>query len=168
MPRSNSTCFLFIFCIALVAAACGGDDDGPTEPTPVEPPPPPAVTLTGTWSGRAEGAFVTGDAMATLTQTGSDVTGDWSMQMPAALVAFGAPAELDLEGPVSGTVTDMTAELSFGFLEIEAFAQYVDTSECAIDVSVSSFDATMLEATWATNAMCQPPVVDEGTLSFTR
>lgn len=163
MSRSNISHFLFVFCIALVAAACG--DDGPTEPTPVEPPP---VTLTGTWSGRAEGGFVTGDAMATLTQTGSDVTGDWSMQMPAALVAFGAPAELDLEGPVSGTVTDMTAELSFGFLEIEAFAQYVDTSECAIDVSVSSFDATMLEATWATNAMCQPPVVDEGTLSFTR
>ena len=166
MSRSNSSRFLFILCIALVAAACGGDD-GPTEPTPVEPPPPP-VTLTGTWSGRAEGGFVTGEAMATLTQTGSDVTGDWSMQMPAALVALGAPAELDLEGPVSGMVTGMTAELSFGFVEIEAFAEYVDTSECAIDVSVSSFDATMLEATWATNAMCEPPVVDEGTLSFTR
>jgi hypothetical protein len=165
MSRSNSSRFLFILCIALVAAACG--DDGPTEPTPVEPPPPP-VTLTGTWSGRAEGGFVTGEAMATLTQTGSDVTGDWSMQMPAALVALGAPAELDLEGPVSGTATGMTAELSFGFVEIEAFAEYVDTSECAIDVSVSSFDATMLEATWATNALCQPPVVDEGTLSFTR
>ena len=168
MSRRNSSRFFFIVCIALVAAACGGDDAGPTEPTPVEPPAPPAVTLTGTWSGRAEGAIVTGDAMATLTQTGSDVSGDWSMQMPAALVLLGAPAELDLEGPVSGTVTDMTAELSFGFLEIEAFAQYVDTSECAIDVSVSSFDATMLEATWATNAGCPPPFVDMGMLTFTR
>ena len=100
----------------MLAAACGGDD-GPTAPTTGPEPEPEPITLTGSWSGRVEGTFVTGDASAELTQDGADVTGDWSMQMPAALVALGAPAEIELEGPVTGTVTDMTAALSFGFLE---------------------------------------------------
>ena len=163
MLKSNSARVAVILCFALVAAACG-DDDSPAAPTTPEPEPEP-ITLTGSWSGRVEGIFVKGEASAMLTQDGSDVTGDWSMQMPAALIALGAP-EIDLEGPVTGTVTDMTAALSFGFLE--AFAAYFGSTECAIDVSVTSFDQTMLEATWETNASCQPPVVDEGTLSFTR
>ena len=164
MLKSNSARVAVILCFALVAAACG-DDDSPAAPTTPEPEPEP-ITLTGSWSGRVEGIFVNGEASAMLTQDGSDVTGDWSMQMPAALIALGAPAEIDLEGPVTGTVTDMTAALSFGFLE--AFAAYFGSTECAIDVSVTSFDQTMLEATWETNASCQPPVVDMGTLSFTR
>lgn len=166
MSRSNSSRFLFIFCIALVAAACGGDD-GPTAPTTTEPEPEPEpILLTGSWSGRVEGVLVTGEASATLSQDGADVTGDWSMQMPAALVAVGAPADVDLAGPVTGTAAGTTAELSFGFLD--AFAAYFGSSDCAIDVTVTSFDATTMEATWATNAMCQPPANDEGTLSFTR
>lgn len=130
-----------------------------------EPEPEP-ITLTGSWSGRVEGVLVTGEAMATLTQDGANVTGDWSMQMPAALVAVGAPAEIDLEGPVTGTAADMTAELSFGFLE--AFAVYFGSADCAIDVSITSFDQTTMEATWTTNDMCQPPANDMGTLTFTR
>ena len=164
MLKSNSARVAVILCFALVAAACG-DDDSPAAPTTPEPEPEP-ITLTGSWSGRVEGIFVNGEASAMLMQDGSDVTGDWSMSMPAALIALGAPAEIDLEGPVTGTVTDMTAALSFGFLE--AFAAYFGSTECAIDVSVTSFDQTMLEATWETNASCQPPVVDMGTLSFTR
>ena len=164
MLKSNSARWAICVCFALLAAACGGDDS-PAAPTTPEPEPEP-VTLAGTWSGRVEGTFVTGEASAELTQDGANVGGNWSMQMPAALVAFGAPAEIELEGPVTGTVTDMTAALSFGFLE--AFAPYFGDPACGIDVSVTSFDATMLEATWETNASCQPPVVDEGTLTFTR
>ncbi len=163
MLKSKRSWWAIFLCVGLLAVACS--DEGPTEPTPVEPPAPAPITLTGTWSGRVEGAFVTGEAMAELTQDGTNVTGDWSMQMPAALVALDAPAEIDLEGPVTGTAADMTAELSFGFFE--AFVPYFGT-ECAIDVTVSMFDETMMEATWATNDMCQPPVVDMGTLMFTR
>ena len=164
MVKSNSARVAVILCFALVAAACG-DDDSPAAPTTPEPEPEP-ITLTGSWSGRVEGAFVTGEAGAELTQDGANVTGDWSMQMPAALVAFGAPAEVDLEGPVTGTVSGMTAALSFGFLD--AFATYFGSTECAIEVSVTSFDETTMEATWMTNDQCQPPAVDEGRLSFMR
>ena len=166
MLKSNRGRLAVAICFALLAAGCG-DDDSPTAPTNVEPEPEPEpITLTGTWSGRVEGNLVIGDAMAMLTQDGANVTGDWSMQMPAALVAVGAPAEVDLEGPVTGTVTDMTAALSFGFLE--AFAAYFGSSECAIDVTVTSFDQTMMTADWMTNASCQPPAVDMGTLTFMR
>ena len=164
MLKSNSARVAVILCFALVAAACGGDDS-PAAPTTPEPEPEP-ITLTGSWSGRVEGNLVIGEANAELTQDGANVTGDWSMQMPAVLVAFGAPAEVDLEGPVTGTVTGMTAALSFGFLEV--FAPYFGNTECAIDVTVTSFDAMMLEATWMTNNSCMEPVVDMGTLSFTR
>lgn len=163
MLKSNRARWAILVCVALLAAACGGDDS-PTAPT-TEPEPEP-ITLTGSWSGRVEGTLVIGEANAELTQDGANVTGDWSMQMPAVLVAFGAPAEVDLEGPVTGTVTDMTAALSFGFLEV--FTPYFGDPACAIDVSVTSFDATMLEATWETNISCMDPVVDMGTLSFTR
>ena len=166
MLKSNPARWAIILCFALLAAGCG-DDDSPTAPTTVEPEPEPEpITLTGTWSGRVEGNLVTGEAMAMLTQDGANVTGDWSMQMPAALVLVGAPAEVDLEGPVTGTVTDMTAALSFGFLE--AFTPYFGSPDCGIDVSVTSFDATTMEATWTTNDSCQPPVVDMGMLTFMR
>ena len=165
MLKRNRARWAFILCFALLAAGCG-DDDAPAAPTTDPEPEPEPITLTGMWSGRVEGTFVTGDANAELTQDGANVTGGWSMQMPAALVALGAPTELDLEGPVTGTVTDMTAALSFGFLE--AFTPYFGNPDCAIDVSVSSFDETTMEADWTTNESCQPPVVDMGTLSFTR
>ena len=164
MLKSNRGRLAVAICFALLAAGCG-DDDSPTAPTNVEPEPEP-ITLTGTWSGRVEGNLVIGEAMAMLTQDGANVTGDWSMQMPAALVAVGAPAEVDLEGPVTGTVTDMTAALSFGFLE--AFTPYFGSPDCGIDVSVTSFDATTMEATWTTNDSCQPPVDDMGMLTFMR
>ena len=78
----------------------------------------------------------------------------------------GAPADLDLAGPVSGTVTDTTAALSFGLLD--ELALLVGSVECAVDVSVTSFDETTMEATWETNEACQMPFVDQGTLSFMR
>jgi hypothetical protein len=58
----------------------------------------------------------------------------------------------------------MKAELSF---LLEGFADYFPEG-CAIDASVSSFDEATLEATWETNDTCQPPAVDEGTLSLAR
>jgi hypothetical protein len=162
MMKSNRARWAIVLCFALLAAGCG-DDDTPTAPTTTEPDPEP-ITLIGTWSGRVEGNVVTGDAMAMLTQDGANVTGDWSMQMPATLVALGAPAEAELAGSVTGTAMDMSAELSFS---LDGFPQYFPEG-CGIDVSVTSFDATTMEATWATNGSCVPPAVDMGTLTFMR
>jgi len=39
---------------------------------------------------------------------------------------------------------------------------------CALALSVSSFDATTMQGTWATNTLCQAPVVDNGTMTMTR
>lgn len=156
---------LLVFGIALGAAACG--DDGPTAPSDPDPDPTPEpATLTGSWSGQFTGALVAGDATVTLTQDGTAVTGDWSAPMPAALVAVGAPAGIDLAGPVTGTAADSTADLTFGFLDV--FSPYFGTTECGLAVTVTSFDATSLEATWRTNDSCEPPTVDEGTLSLSR
>ena len=158
MLKSNSARWAIILCFALMAAGCG-DDSGPTAPTVVAP-------LTGIWSGSVVGVFVIGDARAELTQDGTTVAGNWSMPMPLVLIAAGAPADLALAGPVSGTVTDTTAALSFGLLD--ALALLVGSVECAVDVSVTSFDETTMEATWKTNEACQMPFVDQGTLSFMR
>ena len=148
-------------CGALLAAAC--QSASPTAPTE-----PETVTLTGTWSGSATGNFISSDSVTTtLTQTDAAVTGEWSMPMPTTLVAFGAPAEVNLSGTVTGTVTGATAELSFAFADVEVFRQYF-AEGCALSVSISSFTATMADATWMTNASCQPPVVDNGTLTLTR
>ena len=157
---------LCVFAFTLLAAACG--NDSPTAPTPATAPAPEPepVTLTGTWSGAFAGALVAGDGQAQLTQDGTSVTGDWSAPMPAALVALGAPANIDLAGPVTGTVTGTTAELSFGFLA--AFATYFGNADCALAVSVTSFTETTMEATWRTNDSCQAPAVDQGTLTFMR
>ena len=87
--------------------------------------------------------------------------------MPTILVGFGAPADVNLSGPVTGTVTGTTAELSFGFLDIEVFRQYF-AEGCALSLTISSFTATTMEGTWATNMSCQPPVIDNGTLTLTR
>ena len=166
MLKSNRGRLAVAICFALLAAGCG-DDDSPTAPTNVEPEPEPEpITLTGTWSGMVDGVLVDGDATAMLTQDGSAVSGEWSMPMPAPLVLAGAPADVDLAGPVTGMVTDMTAELSFGFLA--AFAPYFGNTECAIDVTVTSFDETTMEGTWETNASCEGNVNDMGTLTFTR
>lgn len=155
-----------VFCFALAAAACGGDDSSPASPTTPTPDPEP-VTLSGTWTGPVDGVLVDGDARAVLTQSGSDVTGDeWSMPMPAALVAFGAPADVPLTGPVTGSVSGTTAALTFGFLAV--YADYFGSTECAIAVTVTSFSQTTLEATWTTNDSCRAPAVDQGTLTFTR
>lgn len=154
-----------VFCFALAAAACGGDDS-PAAPSTPTPDPEPVVTLTGTWTGPVDGVLVDGDARAELTQTGTNVTGDWSMPMPAALVLVGAPADVPLTGPVTGTVSGTTAALTFGFLAV--YADYFGSADCAITVTVTSFSQTMMEATWTTNESCQAPAVDEGTLTFTR
>ncbi len=161
MSRSNSSRVLFILWIALVAAACGGDDSGPTEPTPVEPV---AVTLTGTWTGSFEGALISGDDLRVeLTQEGTMVTGSWTATVRLPPVP-GAPPEIPLGGGVTGTAADTTAELSF---LLEGFPDYFPEG-CAIDASVTSFDEATAEATWETNTTCQPPAVDEGTLSLAR
>ena len=146
-----------IVCLATVAAGCRGDS--PTSPTDVP-------TLTGTWAGTFSGGLVSGDGQATLTQDDMTVTGDWSAPMPANLVALGAPAAVPLTGPVTGSATGTTADLTFGFAEV--FHPYFGNPDCGLAVSVTSFDATMLMANWSTNASCQPPVVDSGTLTFTR
>ncbi|MCY4076063.1 MAG: hypothetical protein OXH04_11610 [Acidobacteria bacterium] len=146
-----------VVCLAVLAAGCRGVS--PTAPTG-DP------TLTGTWAGTFAGALVAGDGMAELTQDGDTVTGNWSAPMPASLVALGAPSAVPLAGPVTGAATGTTAELTFGFAE--AFHPYFGNPDCGLAVSVTSFDATMLMANWTTNASCQPPVNDSGTLTFTR
>lgn len=160
MTKTTAIPMTILLC-TLATAAC--DSASPTAPT--EEPEPAAVTLTGTWSGSFTGALVTSDSVrATLTQTGSNVTGDWSTPMPATLIAFGAPAGVNLTGPVTGTATGTTAELSFAF---EGFQQYFAPG-CALALTVSSVTATTMEGTWTTNTSCQAPVVDQGTLSLTR
>lgn len=163
--KNNSIRAAILVCFALAPAACGDDDPSPAAPTAPTTPAPDPVTLTGTWSGPVDGVLVDGDARADLTQTGTSATGDWSMPMPAALIAAGAP-DIALEGPVTGTVTGTTAELSFGFLA--AFAIYFGSADCAIAVTVTSFSQTTLEGTWTTNESCQGRAVDQGTLIFTR
>ena len=166
MTKSSNFRPASVLCAIVLTAAC--QSASPTAPTEPEPQP---VTLTGAWSGSAAGAFITSDAVtATLTQTDAAVTGDWSMPMPPALVVFGAPAEIDLSGPVTGTATDTTAELSFGFRDdVEVFRQYFAPG-CALAVTVTSFTETTLEATWAPNTSCTGSVATEpgGTMTLTR
>lgn len=161
MFRSNRLGLVAVLGLALVAMACGDEEVAPTAPTPM-----PDVTLTGAWTGAFTGTFVSGDGQAMLMQDGSTVTGEWSAPMPQALVLLGAPANVDLAGPVTGSVSGTTAMLEFGFLEV--FAPYFGSPDCGLDVDVSSFDQTSLEATWNTNDSCMPPIVDMGTISFTR
>ncbi len=165
MFKSNRAKWAIILCFALLGAACGGDDTTPAGPTPPpEPEPEPEpVTISGEWHGEFEGALVAGEAFATLMQNGMDVTGDWSAEMPAPLVALGAPAGVDLAGPVEGTVSGSTAELEFGFLA--AFHEYLG-EDCGLHVHVESFSEDDLEATWHTEDTCPAHVNDEGTLDM--
>ncbi len=159
MMKISNFRWAIVLCGAVAAAAC--QSASPTAPT-TDPEP---VTLTGAWSGTATGDFITSDQVtSTLTQTGAAVTGDWSMPMPAVLVAFGAPAQIPLAGPVTGDVTGTTANLVFGFNE--AFMSYLGP-DCALSVTVSSFTETTMDAMWMTTS-CQEPVIDDGTLTMTR
>ena len=167
--KSNSARFLFVLCLVALGAAACGDDSSPTTPTPVEPPvaPPPEpepVTISGEWHGEFEGALVAGEAFATLEQNGMDVTGNWSAPMPEPLVALGAPAGIELAGPVTGTVDGSTADLEFAFLE--AFHLYFGGPDCVLDVHVTSFTEDELEGTWHTVEACPENVSDEGTLDM--
>ena len=165
MIKTDDIRLAIVLCSVVLVAAC--QSASPTAPTEPEPEPEP-VTLTGTWSGSATGNLISSDAVTTtLTQTDTAVTGEWSMPMPTTLVTFGAPADVNLSGTVTGTVTGTTADLSFAFADVEVFRQYFAPG-CALSVSISSFTATMADATWMTNASCQPPVVDNGTLTLTR
>lgn len=165
MIKSNDHCLALVLCGIVLATAC--QNASPTAPTEPEPEPEP-IRLTGTWSGSATGNFISSDAVTTtLTQTDTAVTGEWSMPMPSTLVAFGAPADVNLSGTVSGTATGTTADLSFAFADVEVFRQYF-AEGCALSVTISSFTATTADATWMTNASCLPPVVDNGTLTLTR
>lgn len=149
-----------ILCIGLAmaggAAACGDSPAGPSD----------TVTLTGDWAGSFTGNVVEGDASAMFTQDDAQVTGDWTAPMPAPLVALGAPAAVPLAGPVMGTADGTTAELEFAF--IEAFHSYFQGPDCALAVSVSSFSATTLTATWETNTSCPDNISDSGTLTLMR
>ena len=166
MIKSNHFRLAIVLCGSLLAAAC--QSASPTAPTEPEPEPEP-VTLQGMWSGSADGNFIASDSVtANLTQTDGAVSGEWRTPMPATLVAFGAPANVDLYGPVTGTATGTTADLSFAFTdEVEVFRQYF-AEGCALSVTVTEFTATSMNATWMTNASCQPPVVDSGSLTMTR
>ena len=158
ISKRNGMLLAPVLCFSLLTVACGDDSSGPTAPT--------AVTLTGNWAGSFMGNLVSGAGQMMLTQEGTNVTGEWSAPMPAALVAFGAPAEIDLAGPVSGSVDGTTATLTLGFLE--AFADYLGTTECGLAVDVTSFSETSLDGSYTTNEMCQPPIEDQGTLAFMR
>ena len=69
---------------------------------------------------------------------------------------------------MTGTATGTTADLSFAFTdEVEVFRQYFPEG-CALTVTVTSFSATTMDATWMTNASCRAPVIDNGTLALTR
>ncbi len=166
MTKSSNLSLAVVLCGIVLTAAC--QSASPTAPTEPEPQP---VTLTGSWSGSAEGVIISSDAVtATLTQTDAAVTGDWSMPMPAILVGFGAPAEIDLSGPVTGTATDTTADLSFGFRDdVEVFRQYFAPG-CALAVTVTSFTAMTLEGTWRPNDSCTGSVATEpgGPITLTR
>ena len=152
-------------CGALLAAAC--QDASPTAPT--EPEPPGDPVLTGSWLGTFTGALIASDAVtATLTESGGAVTGEWSTPMPPILVGFGAPADIDLSGPVTGTASGTAAELSFAFRDdVEVFRQYFAPG-CALAVTVTSFTETTMDGTWTTNTSCVAPVIDSGTLTLTR
>ncbi len=167
MMKNNSFRLRIILFGTLLAAAC--DSASPTGPTTTEPEPEPeAVMLTGNWRGTFDGMFIASDAVtAELTQTDTAVTGTWSTPMPALLVTFGAPANVPLSGLVAGTVTGTTAELAFGFLDIPAFREYF-AEGCALSLTVSSFTATTMDGTWATNMSCQPRVSDSGDMMLTR
>ena len=167
MFKSNRVLWVGILCFALLGAACGDDDPAPTAPTPVEPPAPtpePVTMITGDWHGEFEGTLVAGEAFAMLEQNGTDVTGDWSAPMPEPLVALGAPATIDLAGPVTGTVSGSTADLEFAFLE--AFHLYFGGPDCVLDVHITSFTEDELEGTWHTVEACPENVSDEGTLDM--
>ena len=127
-------------------------------------PEPEPVTITGNWHGTFEGALVAGEAHVNLEQTGMDVTGDWSAPMPEPLVALGAPAGIELAGPVEGTVDGSTADLEFAFLEV--FHPYFGGPDCGLHVHVESFTEDDLEATWHTEDACPENVSDEGTLDM--
>jgi hypothetical protein len=163
MLKSNRARWAIVLCFALLAAGCG-DDDSPTAPTTTEPDPDPdPVTVTGTWSGSFDGADISGDNVSVdLTQDGTTVTGRWTATVRLPPVP-GAPPEVPLGGAVTGTVDNMSTELAFA---IEGFADYFPEG-CAIAVT-ASFDETTMKGDWMTNASCQEPAVDEGTLSFTR
>ena len=166
MFKRNRALWAVVFCFALLGAACG-DDDTPAAPTPTPTPTPDPepVTITGNWHGEFEGALVAGEARAMLEQNGMDVTGEWSAPMPAPLVALGAPAGIDLAGPVTGTASDPTADLEFGFLE--AFHVYFGGPDCVLHVEVTSFTEADLEATWHTDEEgCPENVSDQGTLDM--
>ena len=162
--KSDSARFLFVLCLVALGDAACGDDSSPTTPTPAAPPAPAPVTLTGVWVGPVDGQLISSDsATADLAQSASTVTGEWSATVRLPPVP-GAPAEVPLSGPVTGTATGTTAELAF---EILGFPEYF-AEGCAIDVSVTSFDQTTMQADWTTNDVCKPPAVDSGTLTFTR
>ena len=165
MIKSNDYRLALVLCGIVLAAAC--QSASPTAPT--EPEPEPEPTLQGMWSGSADGNFIASDSVtANLTQTDGAVSGEWRTPMPATLVAFGAPPNVDLYGPVTGTAAGTTAELSFAFTdEVQEFRRYF-AEGCALSVTVTEFTATSMSATWMTNASCQPPVVDNGTLTLTR
>ena len=166
MLKSSRALWLVLACFVSPAAACGGDDSGPAGPTPVEPE---AVTLTGTWAGSFDGQVISSDRVgAELEQSqGShgerNTSGTWSAMVRLPPVP-GAPTEVELGGVVTGNATGGTAELLFA---IEGFADYFPEG-CGLSVSVSSFDATTMEASWTTNDQCQPPAVDEGMMVLMR
>lgn len=158
ISKRNGRLLAAVICFSLLTVACGDDSSGPTAPS--------APTLTGNWAGSFMGNLVSGEGQMMLTQEGTNVTGEWSAPMPAALVAQGAPAGTNLAGPVSGSVDGTTATLTLGFLE--AFVVFLGNPDCGLAVDVTSFSETSLEGSYTTNDMCQPPIEDQGTLTFMR
>ena len=162
MRKKNTVARVVTLSLALLAAACG-DGSGPTEPTD-------AVRLTGSWAGSFEGQVISSRRVGAELEQGAgthgertNVSGTWSATVRLPPVP-GAPAEVELGGAVRGEATGGTAELTFG---IDGFREYFPEG-CALLVSVSSFDATTLNATWRTSDECRAPAVDAGTMTLMR
>ena len=163
MLKSGRVLWIVLIGFASLAAACGGDDSGPTGPTTSRP------RLTGNWTGSFEGQLISSDQMSTNLQQGEDqhgertnVDGTWSATVRLPPVP-GAPTEVELTGTARGNAEGETVELSF---KIDGFRDYFPEG-CAIDLT-GTFDATTLRGTWTTNDMCQPPAVDQGTITLMR
>ena len=162
MFKSNRAIWALVLCFALLGAGCG-DDDAPAAPTPPTVEPEPMVSIAGDWHGSFEGDLIDGEAFMTLEQSGMDVTGDWSAPMPAALVALGAPDNVDLSGPVEGTVEGSSGDLELGF--DAAFHAYLG-EDCGLHLHVEEYSDDDLEGEWHTEDTCPAHVVDEGTLDM--
>lgn len=89
---------LFILILALCAVGCSNDHDSPTEPDQI-------INLAGQWAGNIQdSAYGTGSCSASISQTGSDIKGNWTVLYSQGSVNNGGT----LEGKVKGKTVTIT------------------------------------------------------------